>query len=128
MKFKSNSFVIELTPDNYDLKNKKIIHPQLKDKKGMVAYLAAWCPHCVKFSPTYEKVANTVGNSFPLFYLDCEKYGDFASKKLKINGFPTILYIDRSGKPYKPYNSERSEFVILDEICKESRVCSSRRL
>lgn len=124
--FKSKSTVISLTPDNFDIKNKKIIHPKLKDKKGMIAYLASWCPHCVKFKPIYESVSDTLGTSFPLFYLDCEKYSDFARNKLKVNGYPTILYIDRNGKPYKPYQSERTDLAMLGDICKESQVCSRR--
>lgn len=127
MSFKSKSSVIELTPENYDIKNKKIIHPKLTDKKGMVAYVAKWCGHCVRFSPVYESVADTLGSSFPLFYLDCEKYGEFASKKLNVKGFPTVLYIDRNGKPYKPYQADRTELAILEDICKESQVCSRRR-
>ncbi len=126
MKFKSKS-VIELTPQNYDIKNKKIVHPQLVNKKGMVAYLAGWCPHCVRFAPVYESVANTLGSSFIMCYLDCEKYGDFARTKLNVRGFPTVLYIDREGKPYKVYNGERTESAMIEDICKECKVCSRRQ-
>jgi protein disulfide-isomerase A6 len=118
--------VIELTPKNYDLKNKKIIHPKLTDHKGMVAYMAGWCGHCQAFSPTYEKVAGTLGDSFPLFYLDCEKYGDFASKNLGVQGFPTVLYIDRLGKPYKNYSADRTEIAMTNDICNEAKVCGRK--
>ena len=123
MKFKSNS-VIELTPKDFINKGKKIIHSGLKDKKGMVAFLSDYCGYCVRFAPAYEKTAETLGKSFPLYYLDCDKYSDFALNTLNIEGFPTILYIDRTGKPYKPYVKERDEYTLLKEICKEAQVCS----
>lgn len=122
MHFKSG-LVIELSPENFDIKNKKIIHPKLKNKKGMISYVASWCGHCRKFAPVYNNVSEVVGSSFPLFYLDCEKHGEFASKKLNVKGFPTILYIDRNGHPFKPYEKERNETELLKDICKESKVC-----
>lgn len=125
--FNKNTNVIELTPTDFDIKNKKIIHPSLKDKKGMVAYMADWCGHCKRLSPVYDSVSSSLGESFPLFYMDCEKYSDFASKKLNVVGFPTILYIDRNGKPYKQYSGERSEIGMMQDICKESQICNRRR-
>ena len=122
--FTKNTSVIELSPVNFDIKNKKIIHPALNNKKGMIAYMAGWCGHCVRTSPIYEEVAGTLGGSFPLFFLDCEKYGDFASKKLNVVGFPTILYIDRSGKPYRPYTGNRDTLSMLTDICTEAQVCT----
>lgn len=122
MKFNSG-LIIELSPENFDIKNKKIVHPKLKNKKGMVAYLASWCGHCKKFAPVYDNVSQTLGNSFPLFYLDCEKYAEFSSKKLNVKGFPTVLYIDRNGHPFKQYSKQRSEDELLKDICEESKVC-----
>lgn len=120
--FKKNTSIIELTPKNFD-KSNRIVHSKLKNKKGIVAYMADWCGHCRNFSPIYEQVADTLGQSFPLFYLDCDKYSEFASNKLGINGFPTIMYIDRSGKPYKNFTKERTEISMLNDICKEVQVC-----
>jgi thiol-disulfide isomerase/thioredoxin len=124
MKFNKKSQVIELTPENYDIKNKKITHPMLVNKKGMIAYLSENCGYCVRFAPVYEKVANTLGNSFIMCYLDCAKYGEFAYTKLNVRGYPTVLYIDRNGKPYKKYEGERTENAMIEDICKECKVCS----
>ena len=126
MKFKRGT-VIELTPKNFDIKGKKIIHPDLVDKKGMVAYLSNHCGYCVRFAPDYEEVAATLGKSFPLFYLDCEKYSDFSLNTLNIQGFPTITYIDRKGKPYRDYNKNRDQLSMMQDICKEAQVCSRRK-
>lgn len=113
---------IELTPKNF-VSSKKIVHPVLKDKKGMVAFLAGWCGHCNRFAPVYESVSENLGTSFPMFYFDCEKYSDFASKKLKISGFPTVKYINRKGEMDKDYNQDRSQIAMIQDICKESQVC-----
>ncbi len=122
--FSPRTSVIELTPKDFNIKNKTIIHPALKNSKGMIAYMAGWCGHCVALSPKYEEVADTLGNSFPLFYLDCAKYGDFASKNLNVNGFPTIMYIDSNHKPYRPYTGNRDSLSMLEDICKEAQVCN----
>jgi thiol-disulfide isomerase/thioredoxin len=122
--FRKNSSVIELTPSNFDSKTQKISHYLLANgTKGMVMFGAHWCGHCKRASPEYEKAANALGSSFPLFYLDCEKYGEFASKTLGINGYPTIKYINKTGKPYKLYDGERSYQGFLMGVCAESAIC-----
>jgi len=128
MKFKSKN-IIELKPENFNIKLKKIVHPSLDGtKKAMVAYVAPWCGYCVKFKPIYEDVGELLGGSFPLFYMDCDKYSEFSRRKLNINGFPTVLYINTEGKPYKKYTNERSWKVMINDICKEAKVCSSKNL
>ena len=122
--FKKNSSIIEITPLNFDKKTNKFTHYLLTNGgKGMIMFGASWCGHCKRTSPEYEKTANALGSSFPLFYLDCEKYGEFASSALKINGYPTIKFIDRSGDLYKTYVGDRSYTGFLQGICKESSVC-----
>lgn len=122
--FKKNSSVIELTPVNFDPKTQKINHYLLDNgTKGMLMCAAHWCKFCKLASPEYEKAANALGSSFPLFYIDCEKYGEFASKVLGVNGYPTIKYINKSGKPYKMYDGERSYQGFLMGVCEESTIC-----
>ena len=122
--FKKNSSVIELTPANFDIKTQKVSHYLLGNgTKGMVSFMAHWCGHCKKASPEYEKAANALGSSFPLFYFDCEKNGEFASKTLGITGYPTIKYINKSGKMYKMYEGERTYQGFLTSICEESSIC-----
>ena len=65
-----------------------------------------------------------LGDSFPMYYVDCAKYGDFASSTFNVTGFPTVMYIDRTGIPYKVYNKDRTEKAILDDVCKEARICN----
>lgn len=119
MKFKPGT-VIELHPSNFDTKTKTINHSLLNGKKGMIAFMADFCGHCRRFAPDYEKVSKTMGTNFPCFYLDCERYSSLASE-LGINGFPTILYINKRGKIYKSYNGDRSVSKLVEDICIEYR-------
>ncbi len=119
--FSKQSNVKELTPQ--DFSGKKITDSKLQNKKGLIFFGASWCGFCERFSPVYENASNTLGQSFPMYYMDCEKYGDFASKTFNISGFPTVMYIDRTGVPYKKYSGDRTEASILQDICSEAKVC-----
>lgn len=112
------SVVKELNPSDY----KNGSFPKTKGKKGMVAIVAAWCGHCQRLKPEYIKVANVYGNSFPMYYIDAEKYSDFATK-IGVQGFPTIKILDTNGVMYKDYSGERTQTAIMAFICKEASVC-----
>ena len=123
--FPKNSKVIELTPSDFD-KSGKITHNSLEgNKKAMICFTASWCGWCVKMKTPYSKTAAILGDSFPMFNLDCVKYADFA-KDMGINGFPTIKYIQRSGKIGKDYSGDRDVNGFLADICIESRQCRSQ--
>lgn len=119
--FKGSS-VIELTPKNFD-KNNKITHPKLDGStKGMIIFSASFCGYCQRAAPEYMKTSYTLGMSFPLFSVDCEKYPEL-TKALGIVGYPTIKYINKNGSIGKVYNKERSLPAFLGDICKEGLVC-----
>jgi protein disulfide-isomerase A6 len=113
--------VIDLTPLNFDSTG-KITHPALQNKQAMIAFSANWCSYCVGMKGDYIKVASVLGQSFPLFNLDCAKYSDLATK-LGVKGFPTIKYIDRNGRLGKDYTSGRTVDDFLDNICKTAQQC-----
>jgi thiol-disulfide isomerase/thioredoxin len=121
--FSKGSPVLELTPSEW--KTDHFVHPRLQDKKGLVLFGADWCPHCHHLVKPFESVAKTLGTSFALFYMDCAKYPEFA-QKLNITGFPTVMYLDRKGIPYKEYKGQRNELGIINDICSEAAVCARR--
>jgi thiol-disulfide isomerase/thioredoxin len=122
--FKKNSKVIELTPANFI--NGKVVHPKLEgNKKGLVVFTCLWCGFCKALEKPYSDTAYVMGDSFPLFNVDCVKYADFA-QKMGIKSYPTIKYIQRSGKIGREFKGERTVQGFLDDICKESKVCKSQ--
>lgn len=122
--FRKNSIVIELAPENFDAKSKTVKHYLLDGKtRGMVMFGAKWCGYCKISAPEYEKAATVFGSAFPLYYLDCEKYGEFAGKSLGISGYPTIMYLSKSGKMYKKYSGERTYQAFTQGVCSETSIC-----
>jgi protein disulfide-isomerase A6 len=115
------SFVIELTPKDFD-KNGKIIHKKQGGKMGLISFTAPWCGHCRSLKKPYSETAKIMGGSFPMFNVDCEKYKDLG-QKMKIQGFPTIKYVNREGTIGQDYISGRSIDEFLEDICKKSQQC-----
>ena len=123
--FGSNSKVIKLGKKNFDLKGKRVITKSIKDKKGILFFGAPWCGHCVNASKAYNEVADILGDSFPVLYVDTTE-NPTVMAPFGIRGFPTIVFIDKFGKIYKDYNGDRSVDSFLSEICIESSICSRR--
>jgi thiol-disulfide isomerase/thioredoxin len=122
MGFFASKKVIMLTPANF---NSKLIisSPKLDGSTlGLIVSYCEWCGYCKKLSPDYSKTADALGNAFPLFALDCEKYPEFATK-LGITSYPTIKYINKNGSLGADYTADRSVNGFLADICKKSMVC-----
>lgn len=120
--FRKNSAVTELTPQNFQ--GKAVKHYLLDGKtRGMVMFGAKWCGYCKVASPEYAKSAIALGSAFPLFYLDCEKHGEFAGKTLGVKGYPTFYFIGKDGKMYKKYEGERTYPGFTGSVCQESGIC-----
>ena len=109
-----------LTPKNFNKQTLKVNHKDLKGKKGMVVCIASWCGYCKQFMPLYKDISSTLGKSFPMFYLDCVKYSEFAQKDLKVKGFPTIFFIGENTKP-RQYLGPRTEEALLSSIINQTR-------
>ena len=115
--FTSTSSVKNLTPA--DFVNGKII---TKGKKGMVMFYCNWCHFCKQAKKPYEDTAKLHGSAFPMYGFDCVKYSDYA-KQLGIQSYPTIKYINKTGKLGKMCEAERSLQGFSEDICKNARVC-----
>lgn len=123
--FSSKDHVLELNSSNCDTVNKKIFHPFLKGKKCLVFFGAPWCGYCVQASTPYKKAADVLGSSFPLCYINCEKYPKIG-EAFGVKGYPTIMFVNNTGKPYKKYDGLRTMDGFLNGACKEAFICSKR--
>ncbi|CAH2352346.1 putative protein disulfide-isomerase Erp38p [[Candida] railenensis] len=99
-------------------------------KPTIVAFTASWCGHCVKLSPTWEKLANRVyANDLETSLQIGEvKTTEEPSEKLMeqfgVKGFPTILFFDPLGPPSKEdglrrpvqYSGDRSLESLIEFI------------
>ena len=122
--FSRSSYVVEVSPTNFNKRTKKLIPPvDMMGKKGMIVFSASWCGHCKRAAPEIEKTAKILGKSFIIYNMDCDKYGEFASKALNVNGYPTIVFVDSDGTPIKLYTGERSTQSFLEAVCDVSMVC-----
>lgn len=123
--FSSKDHVLELNSSNFDTRQKKVFHPFIKGKKCLLFFGAPWCGYCVKASTPYKKAANVLGSSFPLCYLNCEKYPEIG-EAFGVRGYPTIVFVNNQGKVYKKYDDMRTKEAFLDGACKEAFICSRR--
>jgi thiol-disulfide isomerase/thioredoxin len=93
-----------------------------KGTGGMIIIHQLWCSYCVKCMPSFQEAGKKLGNAYPIFSLNGDK-NKVAIQKLGVQGFPTILFIDRNGKIGKKYEGDRTTGDILSSVCKMSLVC-----
>lgn len=98
------------------------------NKPGILLIHAHWCGHCKRFWPEYEKInriINTNEINAPILSLENDDMTDEnIVKKLKVSGFPTILFFDQNGVIMdKPYEGQRICKNILQELCDRVHKC-----
>ena len=111
-KFSKN---IELELDDFIYKNNSF-YLKNTDNQGLVMIYAHWCGYCNILTPTWKKLHNKYKNKFTIkaIHVENKKGGnDKLVKQLNIQGYPTILKIEKDGKIGKKYEGERTieEFV-----------------
>lgn len=117
--------VQDLTIDNFKVINNKVfINPRIMNgNPGILLAWATWCNHCVKFKPTYQKIAaqlNQVGDSFACLAIESEelkKDNGAISNALNIEGYPTLYWVDQNGKVLGQYKGDRDPNTILTQVC-----------
>lgn len=69
----------------------------------VVDMYTTWCGWCKRFEPLFNQAAGKyAGNlSFKRYDAENSATGRMLAKKYKVNGFPTILFFDHSGKLLK---------------------------
>jgi len=72
-----------------------------------VYYYMDGCPHCVKFTPIWDKFKNSYNGSITLEKKERKEAGDELSK-YNVQGFPTIILIDNNGNS-KEFDGPRTQ-------------------
>jgi thiol:disulfide interchange protein len=86
--------IVWLTDLNMAMKQAKQL-----DKPLLVDFYATWCPHCTEMERTTWKDAAVIAASanFVMVKQDIDKTPDEA-QKYKVDGVPTMIFMDASGK------------------------------
>ena len=89
---------------------------QLSGGKKLVLFYADWCGHCKKFKPVWDEVAggvNTDGQQklVKVNVGDSSEESEKIMKDYKVDGFPTIVLVDKSGSnnEINIYEGERTK-------------------
>ena len=74
----------------------------------LVLVYADWCGHCQRFKPNMEKLENLAGRSIQTARIRDDMLPQSSLKNTKINGYPSLLLIDKNGSPttFKDKNGE----------------------
>jgi protein disulfide-isomerase A6 len=114
---KEPSFVVDLTPSNYD----QIVMDSNKDV--LVEFYAPWCGHCKKLVPEYEKAAQAFQNdqNIVIAKMDADKFKDIPSR-YDVKGFPTLKFFPRgsSSKTAEEYGGDRTAEGIVGFMNKKA--------
>lgn len=90
------------------------------DTNQLIIATAKWCPHCVNAMPEFNKIAaaspiSVAGGTSTIVKLLDEKTNKKEIDALSIKGFPTVVYIDNSGKRSE-YNGPRTYDGIMNFV------------
>lgn len=89
--------------------------PNLTPSKGeciVALFYADWCPHCVKFKPSFSKAKDTMdgknskGKKLRFEMVDCDAFKQL-SKEYDVSGYPTIKLLKDDGT-ISEYSGERT--------------------
>ena len=65
------------------------------------------CPHCVKFAPEWDNFSQNYNGSLKVRKVE-QKTMSEQEKSLGIQGFPTVMVIDKNGKAETTYDGPRT--------------------
>lgn len=74
----------------------------------LVFVYADWCGHCQRFKPNMDELEKLSGRSVQTVRLRDDMLPQSSLKNTKINGYPSLLLIDKNGEPtvFKDKNGE----------------------
>lgn len=111
--FENSKAVKNLSPNDFE----SVATWKLKSKNcTAVLFFANWCPHCVSFRDTWEKLGK-VALFMDIAAFDCAVHTSHLSKIKEdmpelIKGYPTIVFY-KNGQPVEHYADERTHEKLL---------------
>lgn len=115
-----------LKASDFTIQGSNVYVNKCDNNPGMLLIHGFFCSHCVKFSSTFNQIADTIGKDFCCTSIESEELQEPLSSALKFQGFPTIKFFDQSGKIIGEYNKERNKDTILTEICQVYHHCITK--
>lgn len=77
----------------------------------------SWCGHCTAARPILEKLAQALGWTVPVYYVDAEGRPGLA-QSLNVTSYPTIFFANNDGL-FK-YAGERTYEGLMGFVCEHS--------
>lgn len=106
-----------------DFKGKKIIRKFAQDKYGIIIFHVPWCYYCKKALPEMEaaeEISKSPNTSLYFAKVNCQNNPEI-TKRLGINKYPTIYFINKDGSIGSEYNGERYKHDIISYLCVRTR-------
>jgi thiol-disulfide isomerase/thioredoxin len=116
---------LQLSVNDFNIKNGDVFLKHKPGVPGMLLVKTEWCGYCQRFKPTFNKLANLLGNGFICAVIDGDTLSTSLSTSLKVSGYPSIFFFDQSGKIISNYSGDRSESDLLKNICSTFHHCIS---
>lgn len=124
-KYSLESGVPELGLKDLVLKNGSyyIVNPEFKNKLAIIKFYAPWCPHCTDMVDDLTFLARELNKyGFMIGAFNCTnetKNNHKIPELLKIQGFPTLMLMDETGKLMSSEDTLRGRDIesLLGGIC-----------
>lgn len=108
-----------------DITNKQEFNKEfdniINNNDTIIKFYADWCGHCQTLAPIWENIEELLsheyyGKGIKLLSVNENDISKIDNKNIKINAFPTILFIKKGYESIKSYEGERSKEGILNFI------------
>ena len=88
-------------------------------KSSFVMFYAPWCEHCTRFKPVFEQVEDSIDDDdVQLLAVDCDGYGAPLCKRLKVSGYPALLYFNPPDDEPHKYVGDRDLESLVEFVGK----------
>lgn len=91
---------------------KKVAERMLQKRPVLVLFYMIGCPHCEANEKAWKEASKKVGGAIQTLRIDA----DATPESTGVSGFPTMKYIDKSGKETVTTGAKESGDEILSEL------------